>query len=109
MINNKMDFVQALKRDGVYLRHHTAIVSWNKIKQDGYLKTNVTDINETVDPKYLPTLLANYASISAVYFQLVKSIVPRFEPQDPITELFFTPDVILSSDFVLHLLHILKM
>jgi len=102
MINNKKDFVQALKANGVYLRHHTATDNWLRIKKDGILKANITEVEDIVDPAYLPVLLANYTPIKAVYFQLVKSVVPRFEPQDGITELYFTPDVILSSQFVLH-------
>lgn len=102
MINNKENFVQALKSAGVYLRHHTFTTNWHKIKQDGYLRANVTEVENLVDPDYLPVMSASYTPIKAVYFQLVKSIIPRFEPQDGITELFFTPDVILSSEFVLH-------
>jgi len=101
-MNNKENFVQALKLDGVYLRHHTPTLNWHKIRQDGYLRASVTEVEDVVDPEYLPVLLASYTPIKAVYFQLVKSIIPRFEPQDGITELFFTPDVILSSQFVLH-------
>ena len=102
MITNKENFVQALKSDGVYLRHCTNNANWNKIKEDGYLKANTTTVENIADPGYLPILLTKYTPIKAVYFQLVKSMFPRFGDQYDVVESFFTPDVILSSEFVLH-------
>jgi len=99
---SKEDFVQALKSDGVYLRHHTTTTNWYNIERDGYLRASVTEVDDLVGPEYLPVLLAKYTPIAAVYFQLVKDAAPRFEPQDGITELFFTPDAISTSQFVLH-------
>lgn len=101
--NDKVDFVTALQSDGVHLRHVTTTANWQHIKRDGYLKPHVADIDKLADPAYLPKLRMHHIPISAVYFQLVKNIWSRFDnPDDNVVELFFTPTVLLSTNFVLH-------
>lgn len=89
-------FVAKLRRDNVFLRHHTSNNNYQQIKQDGMLYANFTQVEEEFP------LPSDFQPVPVVYFQLVKGIKPRYPDYPYIVELYFPPELLLNKQIIIH-------
>ena len=89
---DEKQFIEKLKKDGIFLRHHTRASSIVNIFKDYQLKAQFTEVEGEIPE--------DFQEIKSVYFSFVHGIKPRL--QRNICDLYFTPDLISKFHYIIH-------